>query len=135
MRRHARPATLMTDPTSSTTRHRQMSTPGPGVPEVRARGTHADSLSQSLAPQQDGADRRTPTSAGKVRLFICRGCETTKLVQWCGEHIGCGHSGCVDALEECAAAHREPLDPKRFHGLVTLMQIDKALYEATAEER
>ena len=35
--------------------------------------------------------------------------------------------GCIDALEKCAAAHRDPSDPQRFHGPVNLAQIDERL--------
>jgi hypothetical protein len=134
----------MTDLTSGTTRHRQTGTPQPGDPtagtgrpEARTRAADVGSSSQSLAFRQDGTGRRTLSWAGRLRVLICRRCGTTELVQWCGERLNCGHPGCVNALEESAAAHRDPLNPKRFHGSVTLMQIDKDLYEeaATAEER
>ena len=77
------------------------------------------------------------TLAGKARLrvFICHECETIEPVPWCGQDPDCGHLGCVDALEKCADAHRSPSDPRRFHGPVTLAQIDKRLYDATDEAR
>lgn len=41
----------------------------------------------------------------------------------------------IAALEKCAAAHRDPTDPRSFHGPVSLAQIDERLYSATDEAR
>lgn len=66
-------------------------------------------------------------SEARLRVFICHECGTTEPVSWCGQRPDCGHSDCIDALEKCAAAHRDPLDPRRFHGPVNLAQIDEHL--------
>jgi hypothetical protein len=70
-----------------------------------------------------------------VRVFICHKCGTAELVPWCGKRPNCGHPDCTGALEECAAAHRDPSAPRRFHGPVTLAQIDEDLYAVTDEAR
>lgn len=74
-------------------------------------------------------------SEARLRVFICHECGTTEPVSWCGQRPDCGHSDCIDALEKCAAAHRDPLDPRRFHEPVNLAQIDEHLYATTEEAR
>lgn len=74
-------------------------------------------------------------SEARLRVFICHECGTTEPVSWCGQRPDCGHSDCTDALERCAAAHRDPLDPRRFHGPVNLAQIDEHLYATTEDAR
>jgi hypothetical protein len=69
-------------------------------------------------------------SGVRVRLFICQECGSAEPVLWCGERPDCGHPDCIGALEKCAAAHRDPSDPRRFHGLVSITLIDERLYSA-----
>jgi hypothetical protein len=97
------------------------------TPQVRGKIDLPRSRSSSLDDQ----------SAGKARLrvFICHKCGTAEQVPWCGQRPNCGHPHCVAALEKCAAAHRDPADPRRFHGPVSLAQIDERLYSATDEAR
>lgn len=78
---------------------------------------------------------RGATGEARVRVFICHKCGTAERVPWCGQRPNCGHPGCIGALEECATAHRDPSDPRRFHGPVTLAQIDEVLYSVTDEAR
>ncbi len=78
---------------------------------------------------------RGAAGEARVRVFICHKCGTTERVPWCGRRPNCGHPGCIAALEECAAAHRDLSDARRFHGPVTLAQIDEHLYAVTDEAR
>lgn len=78
---------------------------------------------------------RGATGEPRVRVFICHKCGTAEPVPWSGQRPNCGHPGCIGALEERATAHRDPSDPRRFHGPVTLAQIDEVLYSVTDEAR
>jgi hypothetical protein len=87
----------------------------------------------SLEPGPSGTAERKEARRGWV--FICHEYGTTEPVSWCGQSPDCGHPNCIDALERCAAAHRDPSDPRRFHGPVNLAQIDELLYATTEEAR
>lgn len=78
---------------------------------------------------------RAARSKARVRVFICHECGTAERVRWCGQRPNCGHPDCIAALEEWAATHRAPSDRQRFHGPVTLAQIDEVLYSVTDEAR
>jgi hypothetical protein len=78
---------------------------------------------------------RGATGKVRVRVFICDKCRTAERVPWCGQRPNCGHPDCIAALEECASTHRDPSDLQRFHGPVTLAQIDEVLYSVTDEAR
>lgn len=90
-----------------------------------------------LSPDASGGAQRPDEEASQARLrvFICHECGTAEPVPWCGQRPVCGHPDCIDALERCAAAHRDPSDPRRFHGPVNLAQIDEHLYAVTDEAR
>jgi predicted ATP-dependent serine protease len=78
---------------------------------------------------------RGATGKARVRVFICHKCRTAEQVPWCGQRPNCGHPDCIAALEECASTNRDPSDSQRFHGPVTLAQIDEVLYSVTDEAR
>jgi len=71
-----------------------------------------------------------PTSEpgnARLRIFICGHCSTAEVVSWCGQAPDCGHPACAAALARCASRHQ--LDDRRFHGPVSVILIEKHLWD------